>query len=364
MRIFTVIILFIAVAACNQNQQQTVTQKKEETKTDSVKVFVLKVDSAQKTVSLPGDLLPNESVQIRAKVQGYIRKLSVDIGSKVRKGQILALIDAPEINANIQQLNAKVKAAQSRYLSSKDYYDRINTAAKTDGVIAGSEFERTRNQMMADSSEYNAAVFAASSYRQIGNYLAIVAPSNGIITKRNIDVGSFVGNINDKPLLELDDNSKLRLRVPVPEVYTGAVLLNKTGDLTTRSLPDKKFKAQLVRKAGSIDNETRSEIWEFEVPNSNHELIPGSYADVKLHFLRSQQSLVVPASAVVTTLERKFVIKVYADTLKWVDVRAGFNMGDKQEIFGDVKAGDTLVIKSNEELKEGKKIIPVIQNQK
>src|SRR6266542_5778741 len=153
MRAFAIIILFISVTACNQNQE-TVNSKKEETlsadkagKYDSVKVFVLKMDSAQKIVSIPGELLPNENVQIRAKVQGYIKKLNVDIGSKVRKGQVLALIDAPEINSRVQELNEKVKAAKSRYLSSKDYFERINTASQSDGVIAPSELQRTKNQM-------------------------------------------------------------------------------------------------------------------------------------------------------------------------------------------------------------------------
>ncbi len=218
--------------------------------------------------------------------------------------------------------------------------------------------------MISDSSEYKAAVFAASSYKQIGDYLAIIAPANDIITKRNIDVGSYVGNANENPMFELENNSTLRLRVAIPEIYTGATLMNNSGDLTTRSLPDKRFKTQLARKAGSIDNETRSEIWEFEVPNSDHQLLSGSYTDVKLHFVRPQKSLVVPTSAVVTTLERKFVIKVSDGTTKWVDVRAGFNMGDKQEIFGDLNEGDTLILKSSEELKEGKKVIPIIQSQK
>ncbi len=363
MKYFIGAILLVAVVlACNN--QSTVTTKREETgkagKTDSVKVFLLGLDSAQKQISLPGELLPNENAQLRAKVQGYIRKLNADIGSKVHRGQVLALIDAPEINSRVQELNEKVKAAQSHYLSSRDYFERINTASQSDGVIAPSEMQRVKNQMIADSSEYNAALFAASSYRQIGNYLAIVAPYNGVITKRNIVVGSLVGNANEKPLFELEDNSMLRLQVAVPEIYTGAVLINNSGDLTTRSLPDKKFKAKLVRKAGSIDEATRSEVWEFEVPNANKELKAGSYADVKLRFLRSEQSLVVPVSAVVTTLERKFVIKVSNNTTQWVDVRPGFNMGDKQEVFGELHAGDTLVTKANEELKAGTKVIAKI----
>jgi RND family efflux transporter MFP subunit len=356
MRVLILLFSAIIISACNSNTSTT-TVKKEETKTDSEVVFVLKADSIKKDLSLPGELEPNENAQIRAKVQGYIRKVNVDIGSRVHKGQVLALIDAPEINSRVQEINAKVKAAQARYQSSKDYYERISTASKAEGVIAASELQRTQNQMLADESEYRATLYSAASYRQMGKYLAIVAPYSGIITKRNIDQGSFVGNPNEHPLFELEDNSILRLKVAVPEAYTGAVLLGNSGDLTTHSVPDKKFKAKLVRKAGSINNATRSEIWEFEVPNPNRELKAGSYADVKLHLLRSQPSLVVPASAIVTTLEKKFVIKVSNNTTQWTDVRTGFNMGDKQEVFGDLQAGDTIVLKGNEELKADTKVI-------
>ena len=139
----------------------------------------------------------------------------------------------------------------------------------------------------------------------------------------------------------------------MPEVYTSAILLGGTGELTTRSLPDKKFKVKLVRKSGSIDPETRSEIWEFEVPNSQNELKAGSYADVKLLFYRNTPSFVAPGSAIVTTLEKRFVIKISNGMATWIDVRPGFNLGDQSEFFGDLKTGDTLVLKGNEELKTG-----------
>ncbi len=282
--------------------------------------------------------------------------MNVDIGSKVKKGQVLAVIDAPEINTHIQELNEKVQAAKAKYESSKDYFDRIDRAAQGDGVIAPSELQRTKSQMLADSAEYRAASLSAASFRQTGNYLTIVAPFTGVIGKRNIVVGSFVGNTGDTPLFELEDNSMLRLQVAVPEAYSSAILAGNAGELTTRSLPDRLFKAILKRKAGMIDNETRTEIWEFEVPNVGAELKAGGYADVKMVFLRSKLSFVVPASAVVTTLEKRFVIKVNNGVASWVDVRPGFNMGEKSEVFGDLKAGDTLVTKSNEELRPGAKL--------
>jgi len=361
-RMAAVIAAIALIASCNQQENQKTQSDKKDQKLDTVKAFLLMTDSAKKIISLPGELLPNENAEIRAKSQGYIKKLNVDIGSKVVKGQVLAMIDAPEIPSRVQELNEKVSAARSRYLSSKDYYERIRIASKADGVIAPSELEKTKNQMMADSSEYNAAMFAASSYRQIGNYLAVVAPYNGTITKRNIVMGSFVGNPNDKPLFELENSSTLRLQVAVPEIYTNAVLTNNSGELTTRSLPDKKFKAILVRKSGTIENSTRSETWEFAVQNPKGELKAGGYTDVKLNFARSNLSFVVPVSAVVTTLERKFVIRISGNTIQWVDIRIGFNMGEKQEVFGEVNRGDTVVLKGNEELKIGTKVIPQLSN--
>jgi RND family efflux transporter MFP subunit len=353
------IVLFVTMFGCNNNESIT-TAKKEEIKADLLKVLLLSTDTAQKSVVLPAELLPNENVQLRAKVQGYIRRMNADIGTMVSKGQVLALIDAPEINTRIQELNEKVKAAESRYRSSKDYFDRINTAAKADGVIAPGELQRTKNQMITDSAEYNASLFAASSYRQTGNYLAIIAPFSGIITKRNIELGSFVGSAGEKALFELQDNATLRLRVAVPEIYTAAVLLHNTAEITVSSFPGKKFKAILARKAGSIDNETRSETWEFEIPNTGRELKPGGYADIQLRFTRTEPSAIVPPSAVVTTLERKFIIKVSASVIQWVDVRNGFNMGEKQEVFGELNAGDTIVLKGSEELKPGTKVTAVI----
>ena len=111
------------------------------------------------------------------------------------------------------------------------------------------------------------------------------------------------------------------------------------------------FEGMLFVFSHSFRYQSRSELWEFAISNTTGELKAGGYSDVKLRFLRSKPSMIVPTSAVVTTLEKKFVIKVSNNTTQWIDVRPGFNMGEKQEVFGDLNAGDTLVLKGNEELK-------------
>src|SRR5229473_2440554 len=139
MRSLIFIVLVSVFSACHDQQATPV--KNDPSGPDTVKVFIVKADSVKKSISLPGELSPLENVQIRAKVQGYVRKLNVDIGSVVHKGQVLAIIDAPEINTRVQEMNERVQAAKAKFQSSKDYFERIDKAAHADGVIAPSEWQ-------------------------------------------------------------------------------------------------------------------------------------------------------------------------------------------------------------------------------
>ncbi|WP_170982937.1 efflux RND transporter periplasmic adaptor subunit [Dyadobacter frigoris] len=344
--------------ACNSKEESGA--KTADTKPDgkdSVAIYIAKSDSVEKKITLPSELLPYERVEIRSKIQGYLKKINVDIGSRVRKGQLLALIDAPEIASRLSEVTEKIQSAKAKYLASKDNFERIYSASQTDGVIAASELDKVKNLFMADSADYKAAIFTAATYKQMGNYLAITAPFNGVVTRRNAHEGTFVGNPGELPLLEIEDNSRLRLRVAVPEVYTGTSLKKQSIKFTTKAMPEKVFDAKLVRKSENIDNATRSEIWEFEVLNPDKLLKAGMYADARLVVQRSQPGVTLPSSAIVTTLEKKFAIKIKQGKTEWIDINQGLNLGDKIEVFGNIMPGDTLVLKANEELKADVSVI-------
>jgi len=328
-----------------------------EVRTDTVKVFFLNKGKVEKQITLPGELLPFERVEIRPKVTGYIKQLKVDIGSIVKKGQMLASIDAPEIQSGYAEASGKVQSSKAKYESSLDTYLRTQEASKAKGVISSSEMQRARNQMLADSADYQAARSASSSSRQIGDYLFITAPFNGIITERNVNEGTFVGSAVEKPILVIENNSRLRLRVAVPEALTEVSIKDNKVRFSTKANPNQVSEALFVRKAGSIDASTRTEVWEFEINNDHNLIKPGALANVMLSVYRDQDSFIVPFSAVVTTLEKKFVIKVSRDSTKWVDILQGLNLSDKTEIFGKIKEGDTLVIKGNEELKANQRVV-------
>jgi RND family efflux transporter MFP subunit len=358
MRVILLFPLFVLLLAACQNGSSANEQASQAATVDTVNTFTLTKEAVKKQTTLPGELLPYHRVEIRPKVNGYIRQLKVDIGSVVKKGQVLLVIEAPEIQSRLQEAAVKTQAAKAKYQASSDTYQRLLEASQTDGVIAPNELQRARNQVLADSADYQSAIYAANAYRQVGDYLLITAPVDGIITQRNADIGAYVGNVNDQPVVVLEDNARLRLRVAVPEALTGVQLTADTIRFATKANPDQLFKGKLVRKSGNIDTDNRSEIWEFEVNNQNGQLKSGAFADVKLDITRAGQSFMVPFSAVVTTLEKKFVIRVHDGITEWVDVSQGLNLPDKTEVFGNLQAGDTLVLKANEELKAGTHIAP------
>jgi membrane fusion protein (multidrug efflux system) len=347
-----ILFVIVALAGCADRKSQSPTT----TAVDSVQVFVLKKEPVTKTLSLPAELHPWERAELFAKVEGYVRELKADIGSRVRKNDVLIIIDAPEITANYAKATADLQGAQSRYNTSLDTYRRMMSAAKEKGAVSDSELERVRNQMLTDSAANEAAKSGANAYAQLKNYLVIRAAFDGVITQRNVDAGTLVGK-GPTPLLVLESLSKLRVRVAVPEIYTSAIPESTSINFTVDAQPSKKYSATLARKSNQIDAKTRTELWEFEVSNSNQELKSGMYGNASFNLQRSESSFVIPYPAMVTNLERSFVIRVREGKAEWIDVRSGISMNDKVEIFGDLQEGDQLILKANDEIKAGTAIV-------
>lgn len=346
----------IILAACQQNKGNSEAAKT--TGADSVAVFLLRKDTVNKQITFPAELTPLERAEIFAKVSGYVSVLKADIGDKVNKGQLLAVLEAPETLANYSQANADVQTARSRYLGSLDAYKRIVNAAKVEGTIAAGELEKVRSLMMADSAALNAARSKTNAFAQLKDYLVIRAPFNGIVTQRNVDPGTLVSAGNTRPLLVVENISILRLRVPVPELYTAANTETSTINFTVDAQPDVTYQAKLSRKAGALNLANRTETWEFLFTNNNNQLKSGMFANAILKLHRKAPTFLVPASAVVTNLEKRFVIRLKDGKAEWIDVRSGISLGDKTEIFGDLAEGDTLLKRATDEIKAGSSLVP------
>jgi RND family efflux transporter MFP subunit len=329
---------------------------------DTVSALVLAKDSISREISFPGELTSFEKAELYAKVPGYVRQVRVDIGDAVRKGEIMAVLDAPEMSAAYAQTNAEMQAARSKYLGSLDAYQRVANAAKVEGTIAGIELERARNQMMADSAALEATKARRTATGQMNEYLQVRAPFNGIITRRNIDPGSFVGTAGNAPMLVVENSSILRLRLPIPEMYTATDTRGMTMSFSVEAYPQEQFQATLSRTSGAIDQLNRTETWEFLIPNNDRRLKPGMYANAKIRLGNSMPTFLVPSTAVVTNQERRFVIRLSNGKSEWVDVTTGISSGNRMEIFGKLNEGDTLVTKGTDEIRPGKLLAATVHN--
>jgi RND family efflux transporter MFP subunit len=336
----------------------------------TVAVVTVHSSVATKTVSEPGELRPFQEVRIFPKISGFIRDIPIDRGSRVKKGDVLARLDAPELRAQINEAESRAAAAdaalaeaRARYESSRATYARIRAAAATDGVVAPDEVERVLATARADSARWVAASSQAAaahsaqrSVADLGGYLVVTAPFDGLITERNVHPGALVGPSGTVPMFKLQDDSRLRLAVSLPEAYVGSVVESGGAAFQVRAFPSDTFHAQLARKAGALDLQTRAEVLEFDVVNESGKLEAGMYADVLVPLGRAAPTLLVPASAVGTSVDGPFVITVSGDTAHWVSVRRGDAVGDRVEIFGGVRDGDQLAAHASDEIRSGSRV--------
>jgi RND family efflux transporter MFP subunit len=351
-------VTLLLLTACNTGKTDTATTGSALSGTtgptvDTVQAFLLKTDTLKKTVELPGELIPYLQTDLFAKVQGYVEAMKVDIGDRVHKGQTVAVIQAPEVNTQVAQSMAAQQAAKARLTTSTDTYNRLYRASQSPspGIVAPVDLENSRNQMLADSASYEAMRQQSNAYKEVSGYLYVTAPFDGVITARKADPGALV-NANSM-LLTLQDNNTLRLRVAIPEIYVSAADGNKSLSFSVDAYPQQRFTGLLTRKTETIDPATRTELWEFGVDNRTHLLKAGTFVYAKVALGRSTPSFVLPPSAIATTLERKFVIRITNGKAEYVDVRQGMTTDAGVEVFGNLKTGDTLVIKATDERKPG-----------
>jgi RND family efflux transporter MFP subunit len=326
----------------------------------------------EKTVTIPGDLTPYQGVNLHAKVSGFVESVAVDRGTWVKHGQRLGRLSAPELRAQRAEAEAKAQAvraqqaeAQAKMVSAQSTYDRLKSASTTPGVVAGNDlevaertFEALRAQVEALKSSGAAAEAALKAVTELEAYLEITAPFDGVITERHVHPGSLVSQTSG-PMLRIEQISRLRLTVPVPEAYVAAIMKGAKVDFRVSAFPDRTFQGVIARPAHSLDMKTRSMMVELDVMNPQQSLAPGMFAEVRWPVSRAQASLFVPTTAVVRTSERQFVVRVRNGVAEWVNVRRGEVSGQLIEVFGDLREGDIVVRRGNDEIRPGTKITPV-----
>ena len=358
-QIFVIAVIAIIISSCgNANENKEDKKATGAVATTGYKTMELEPRQISGNVQLPGVMQPFQFVQLFPKVNGFVKNVFVDRGSVVRQGQELMTLDAPEIEQQVAAARQKYTQAEATYITSKDRYRRLLETSKTPGTVSPYDLDAAASKMQGDSATAQGEYANFKAQETIKGYLNVTAPFDGVITERNIHPGALAGpgSQNAKPMLVLQQLSKLRLVVDAPEQYAAQI---KNGDVVhfkTNALPGQDFSGAVSRSSQSLNNSFRSETIEIDVLNADNKFKPGMYAEVVLPTSGSANAFVVPKSAVVTTTERKYVVATNNNTAKWVDVSEGNQSGDSTEIFGNLHSGEEVVVNAGYQLKEGEKI--------
>lgn len=345
-------ILLYACQSSNANEIKDVKSENETTVYPAVKIIE---SNPSEELHIPGELLSYYETDLYSKVNSYVKKVNVDIGDHVKSGQIMAELDAPELKAQLAEVYAKVKSSEAQLMTSRSVFKRLLKASQSPGAVSPNDLDIARSKTVSDSLSLLGSNAVYQSILELNSYLKVKAPFDGVITNRKISPGAFVGP-NDKnatPLFSIKQESILRLQIPIPERYINDIQANQSISFQVVSLPNKKIQGKVARIAHNVDKQTRSEIIEIVVPNSNMELVSGMYAQVNIPMKRENKSMIVPSSAVATSMEKCFVIKMINGKTQWVDVKKGIEADGKTEIFGNVQVGDLILKTANEEIKSG-----------
>jgi membrane fusion protein (multidrug efflux system) len=316
---------------------------------ETVKVVSQKVD---RTVRLPGEFTAYQRVSIYARVASFVDDVHVDRGSVVKRGQLLVTLIAPELAAQAAESEARAQAvllqlaeAEAKLVAARTNADMLKAASKTEGAVSQAEVINSEQALQGAMAVKNAventakaARSAADAVKQLFSYLQVRAPFEGVVTER---------------FVQIEQNTRLRLVVAVPEAHVAGVVKGASVTFTVPAHPGQTFHAAVARSAQSLDTRTRSMMVELDVTNPGGQLATGMYADVIWPVRRPTASLLVPATAVVTNTERTFVIRANAGKAEWVDVRRGSTVGAMVEVYGDLREGDVIVRRGNDEIREG-----------
>ncbi len=345
--------MVLVVAACAQSGQEKEKQPDTALKPATYATIPVQLLNPEYEISVPAELKPYEQVVVHAKVPGFVKQLYADRGSHVRKGQLLALLEAPEMEQQYLSDKSTEQKAYSGYLYARQSYDRLAEASRTDGAVAETELDRAESAMESARSAYEASKAGTAYAAELRQYLRITAPFDGVITGRNVSVGALTGTGAAPPLFTMAQRNRLRLTLSLPEKHASSVKPGIQAVFTVGSQPGKTFDARLSRTSGLLDDKDRSLTLEFDVNNPAGELQGGDYAQVKLKLQRKNASHWVPGKSILVTQSGTYVLSLHHNEIKRIPVMEGMRLDTLTEVFGNLSEGDQVLAKPSEEIREG-----------
>jgi RND family efflux transporter MFP subunit len=371
-----------------------------EAKTQTSEAASLPIVAAQKaglanlsrTLSLTAEFIPYQEVDVMAKVAGFVKHINVDIGDRVRTGQLIATLEVPEMtddltkaaatiarsDAQIKRARGEVERAQASHELLHLSFKRLDDVSKSrPGLVAEQELDDARSKDLAAEAQVAAAqsnLVAAQQesevsraeqarYQTLFNYSRVTAPFNGVVTMRYANTGSMIqagtaSQTQAMPLVRLSQNNLLRLLLPVPESGVAHVKLGEQVEVRVSAL-HRSFLGRVARFSDKVSTATRTMETEVDVPNSSLILIPGMYAEVDLQLEHRANALSIPVSAVDVNAAEPRVYKIdAAGRIHILPVKLGLETANQVEVTQGLDPGDLVVVGDRAGLKEGDQVSP------
>lgn len=359
-----VIALVLAVAAVagivvRLSERHALAKETEELAVPSVIVIYPKTETPNQDMVLPSSLQAFTESPIYARTNGYLAKWYKDIGSQVRKGELLADIETPEIDQELMQARAARDQAEAQLKLAKSSAERWETLRKMDAVAQQETDERSSGYIQQQAGLAN-AVANLRRLEQLESFKHIYAPFSGVITRRNTDIGALINAGNsgtNQQLFNIAQIDPIRVYVDVPELYAPAVHPGVPAKVELAALPGQMFSGKVVRSSDSIDPATRTLRTEIDVPNPRSQLFPGSFAQVHFAVNVATQRFSVPVNALLFRAEGTRAAVVGSDgKVHLKPIVIGRDYGTEVEVLGGVEQNDALILNPSDSLEDGQMV--------
>jgi multidrug efflux pump subunit AcrA (membrane-fusion protein) len=375
-----------------RNKEVNAKARQQQNSVPVVEVQVVHGASTEQELTLPGTVTPLKSAHIYARASGFLKARYVDLGDTVRKGQLLGLISAPDLDASVgqeaaavQQSRDNVLTAQSTLRLQQATYTRVHTLV-LHGILSGQDDDTARaavdsaqSSLQATESAVKGAQEALARAQALADFEQVRSPINGTITARNVEVGNLVsasgaaqgmtlvpaadstggpptGGAQGGELFDVVDLDSLEVFVSVPEQDAPFVQSGQPVDLTFSELPGETFKGKIVRSSDSLSQQSRTLLAELQVSDPQHRLRPGMFASVQMHFKATNPGILISGDSLLTMARGEFVPVVENSIVQMRPVRVGRDLGTQVYVTAGLQDGDLVVVNPNDAVKQGARV--------
>lgn len=339
-------IVYWGIASRNKNSA-TLTRETQAMAVPTVSVIHPRRASPSQEIVLPANIQAFTDSPIYARTNGYLKRWYVDIGAHVKAGQLLAEIDTPEIDQQLQQARADLNTAQANYHLAEITAARYQGLLKTD-AIARQDVDNATGNFEAKKAMVASAQSNVKRLEDLQSFQKIYAPFDGVITARKIDIGALINSGNGGPAQELFHIAsihRMRVYVNVPETYSRVAKPGLMADLTLAEFPGRRFQGKLVRTAESIDAATRTLLAEFDVANPTGDLLPGAYAEMHLQLPGGSSTFMLPVNTLIfRSAGLQVAILQNNNRVALIPVTLGRDFGNEVEVVSGLNGSEQVIV--------------------